>query len=88
MRQLGVHRVQDNEKEQSDRTVEQVVRPTGLVDPEVEVRPASIQVDDLLSQIRERVRRQEPVEMLTGPHVAEAIRENGLYLSGESGSIS
>jgi excinuclease ABC subunit B len=39
----------------ADRTVEQVVRPTGLVDPEVEVRPASTQVDDLLSQIHDRV---------------------------------
>jgi len=39
----------------ADRTVEQVVRPTGLVDPQIEVRPASTQVDDLLSQIRDRV---------------------------------
>lgn len=37
----------------SDEVVEQVVRPTGLVDPEVEVRPAQTQVDDLLSEIRE-----------------------------------
>ena len=40
------------EKRLSDRTVEQVVRPTGLVDPDVEVRSARTQVDDLLSEIR------------------------------------
>jgi excinuclease ABC subunit B len=43
------------ESERADKVVEQVVRPTGLVDPEVEVRPAVTQVDDLLSEIRERV---------------------------------
>ena len=45
--------------------VEQVVRPTGLVDPEVEVRPALQQVDDLLGEIRERVNRQERVLVTT-----------------------
>ncbi|GAB4355565.1 MAG: excinuclease ABC subunit UvrB [Gammaproteobacteria bacterium] len=43
------------ELEKSDAVHEQVVRPTGLVDPEVEVRPATTQVDDLLSEIQERV---------------------------------
>jgi len=43
------------EQEHSDNTVEQVVRPTGLVDPAVEVRPVSSQVDDLLSEIPEVV---------------------------------
>ncbi len=43
------------ELERSERVVEQVVRPTGLVDPEVEVRPVSGQVDDLLSEINLRV---------------------------------
>lgn len=41
--------------------VEQVVRPTGLLDPEVEVRPVGTQVDDLLSEIRSRAARQERV---------------------------
>ncbi len=45
--------------------VEQVVRPTGLVDPEVEVRPASTQVDDLLSEIRLRVGAGERVLVTT-----------------------
>ena len=43
------------ELEHNDQTVEQVVRPTGLVDPEVEVRPARTQVDDLLAEIRTTV---------------------------------
>jgi len=43
------------EADHAGRTIEQVVRPTGLVDPQVEVRPATTQVDDLLSEIRKRV---------------------------------
>ena len=42
------------ELERSGAVVEQVVRPTGLIDPEIEVRPATTQVDDLLSEIRQR----------------------------------
>ncbi len=49
------------EMEHAGRVVEQVVRPTGLVDPQVIVRPASSQVDDLLSEIRLRVTRNERV---------------------------
>ncbi|HEY1076850.1 MAG TPA: excinuclease ABC subunit UvrB [Fontimonas sp.] len=50
------------EKDKSgDAIVEQVVRPTGLVDPQVEVRPASSQVDDLLGEIRLRSQKQERV---------------------------
>jgi excinuclease ABC subunit B len=45
--------------------IEQVVRPTGLVDPDVEVRPASTQVDDLLSEIRRRVAANERVLVTT-----------------------
>ncbi|MBI3779316.1 MAG: excinuclease ABC subunit UvrB [Gammaproteobacteria bacterium] len=45
--------------------VDQIVRPTGLVDPEVEVRPATAQVDDLLSEIRARVRDGERVLVTT-----------------------
>jgi excinuclease ABC subunit B len=45
----------DYEREHSGAIIEQVVRPTGLVDPEVEVRPATTQVDDLLSEINARV---------------------------------
>ena len=49
----------------SGAVVEQVVRPTGLVDPQTEVRPALHQVDDLLGEIRERVERQERVLVTT-----------------------
>ena len=49
------------EAEHAEQIVEQVVRPTGLVDPLVEVRPASTQVDDLLGQIREVTARNERV---------------------------
>jgi len=53
------------EAEHSGAVVEQVVRPTGLIDPEVEVRPATAQVDDLLSQIRRRVGAGERVLVTT-----------------------
>ncbi|ADE16260.1 excinuclease ABC, B subunit [Nitrosococcus halophilus Nc 4] len=49
------------EQQRSGAVVEQVVRPTGLIDPEVEVRSASTQVDDLLSEIRQRVMAAERV---------------------------
>jgi len=53
------------EGEKSGSVVEQVVRPTGLIDPEVEVRPVSTQVDDVLSEINERVAKQERVLITT-----------------------
>jgi excinuclease ABC subunit B len=53
------------EREHSGRFVEQVVRPTGLVDPELEVRPALTQVDDLLSEITARAARSERVLVTT-----------------------
>ncbi len=53
------------ELKHSGAVVEQVVRPTGLVDPEVEIRPALSQVEDLLSEIRERIRKDERVLVTT-----------------------
>ncbi|MGH8693405.1 MAG: excinuclease ABC subunit UvrB, partial [Burkholderiales bacterium] len=53
------------EREHQAQVVEQVVRPTGLVDPEIEVRPAATQVDDLLSEINSRVKRNERVLVTT-----------------------
>lgn len=47
------------ELQRADQIVEQIIRPTGLVDPEVEVRPIEGQVDDLISEIRQRVERGE-----------------------------
>ncbi|MCW8127095.1 excinuclease ABC subunit UvrB [Microbulbifer halophilus] len=70
------------EKEHAGQVVEQVVRPTGLVDPEVEVRPASTQVDDALSEIHRCVKEDQRVliTVLT-KRMAEDLTE---YLS-ESG---
>src|SRR5882724_5589176 len=53
------------EREHQAQVVEQVVRPTGLVDPQIEVRPAATQVDDLLSEINARVKRNERVLVTT-----------------------
>src|SRR5690554_331710 len=53
------------ENEHASQVVEQVVRPTGLIDPEIEVRPATTQVDDLLSEIRARVGEGDRVLVTT-----------------------
>ena len=53
------------EEAHNGQVVEQVVRPTGLVDPEIEVRPATTQVDDLLSEIRLRVKSGDRVLVTT-----------------------
>jgi excinuclease ABC subunit B len=63
--------------------VEQVIRPTGLIDPQIEVRPASGQVDDLLHEIRETVARGERVLVTTltkrmSEDLAEYYRELGI----------
>lgn len=55
----------DYENQHAGQVVEQVVRPTGLIDPEVIVRPASTQVDDLLAEIRKRVEVGERVLVTT-----------------------
>ncbi|HEU0072694.1 MAG TPA: helicase-related protein, partial [Dehalococcoidia bacterium] len=47
------------EQEHSEQTVEQIIRPTGLIDPEVEVKPTKGQIDDLLDEVRQRVDRDE-----------------------------
>lgn len=53
------------ELEHSDNIAEQVVRPTGLLDPEVEVRPVFSQVDDVMSEVTERAKRNERVLITT-----------------------
>ncbi|HKA42152.1 MAG TPA: excinuclease ABC subunit UvrB [Burkholderiales bacterium] len=65
------------------QVVEQVVRPTGLVDPRLEVRPAATQVDDLLSEINERVRAGERVLVTTltkrmAEDLTEYLAEHGV----------
>ena len=71
------------EKEHTGAVVEQVVRPTGLVDPEVEVRPATTQVDDVLQEIRERVKINERVLVTTltkrmAEQLTEYLSDNGV----------
>ena len=53
------------ETDKSDQVVDQVVRPTGLVDPELEIRPAQTQVDDVLSEIKQRTEQDERVLITT-----------------------
>ncbi len=71
------------EKEHSSKVVEQVVRPTGLVDPEIEVRPATHQVDDVLQEIRIRVEKNERVLITTltkrmAEQLTDYLSENGV----------
>ena len=73
----------DYEKTHSGQVVEQLVRPTGLVDPEVEVRPATHQVDDVLQEIRIRVEKNERVliTVLTkrmAEQLTDYMTENGV----------
>ncbi len=53
------------EREVSEQIVEQIIRPTGLLDPEVIVRPTQGQIDDLIGEIRKRIERQERVLVTT-----------------------
>ena len=55
----------DYEEQVSQQTVEQIIRPTGLLDPKIDVRPVRGQIDDLTSEIRERVARHERVLVTT-----------------------
>ena len=53
------------ERERADQIVEQVIRPTGLLDPRVEVRPVNGQIDDLMAEIHDRAAKQERVLVTT-----------------------
>jgi excinuclease ABC subunit B len=71
------------ETEHADQVVEQVVRPTGLVDPEVDVRPATTQVDDLLGEAKKCIARHERVLVTTltkrmAEDLTEYLQESGL----------
>ena len=73
----------DYERQHSGQIVEQVVRPTGLVDPQVEVRPATTQVDDVLQEIRIRVEVHERVLITTltkrmAEQLTDYLTENGV----------
>ena len=83
------------EGEHADNTVEQLVRPTGLVDPEVEIRPAQTQVDDVLSEIRHRVAVDERVLITTltkrmAEDLTDYLQEHGVrvrYLHSDIGTV-
>jgi excinuclease ABC subunit B len=73
----------DYEQEHQGQVVEQVVRPTGLIDPEVIIRPATTQVDDLLSEIKRRVAKEERVLVTTltkrlAEQLTEFLGDNGI----------
>jgi excinuclease ABC subunit B len=73
----------DYEKRTAGQVVEQLVRPTGLVDPAVEVRPATRQVDDVLQEIRERVEVNERVLITTltkrmAEQLTDYLADNGV----------
>ncbi len=73
----------DYEKQHAGKVVEQLVRPTGLVDPELEVRPATHQVDDVLQEIRGRVEKNERVLITTltkrmAEQLTDYLTENGV----------
>lgn len=73
----------DYEKTHSGQLVEQLVRPTGLIDPEIEVRPATHQVDDVLQEIRLRVEKHERVLITTltkrmAEQLTDYLSDNGV----------
>ncbi len=83
------------EAEHQQQVVEQVIRPTGLVDPKVEVRPASTQVDDLMSEVRQCVARGERVLVTTltkrmAEDLTDYFSEHGIkvrYLHSDIGTV-
>ena len=73
----------DYELNHSSQIVEQVVRPTGLVDPEVEVRPATTQVDDVLGEIKERIPKGQRILITTltkrmAEDLTDFLQDNGI----------
>ncbi len=73
----------DYENEHSEQTVEQIIRPTGLLDPEVEIRPIEGQVDDLMGEIRKRAERGERVLVTTltkkmAEDLTDYLEDNGI----------
>ena len=85
----------DYELRISEQVVEQIIRPTGLVDPKVVVRPVKGQIDDLISEIKERVERDERVLVTTltkkmAEDLTDYLSEQGLrvrYLHSDIGTL-
>jgi len=73
----------DYENEHGEQTVEQIIRPTGLLDPEVEIRPIEGQVDDLMGEIRKRAEKGERVLVTTltkkmAEDLTDYLEDNGI----------
>ncbi|MFB6092116.1 MAG: excinuclease ABC subunit UvrB, partial [Haloquadratum sp.] len=85
----------DYEREQSEQIVEQIVRPTHLVDPEIEIEDATGQVDDLMDRIDERIERDERVLVTTltkrmAEDLTEFLEESGVdvaYMHDETDTL-
>lgn len=83
------------EMQQAQQVTQQIIRPTGLLDPVVEVRPLDGQIDDLLSEIRLRIERNERVLVTTltkrmAEHLTDYLREAGVkvrYLHSDIATI-
>ena len=83
------------EQQVEQRRAEQIIRPTGLVDPQITIRPSDGQIDDLMERIRERVGRKERVLVTTltkkmAEHLAEYLAEAGVkvhYLHSEINTL-
>ncbi len=83
------------EKEQAQQVAQQVIRPTGLIDPEIEVRPLEGQIDDLLTEIRLRIERNERVLVTTltkkmAENLTDFLKEAGVkvrYLHSDIATI-
>ena len=73
----------DYEKDNSTQIVEQIIRPTGLIDPEIEVRPIEGQIDDLMGEIKNRISKNERVLVTTltkqmAEDLTEYLKNNGI----------
>ena len=85
----------DYERDESGNVVEQLVRPTGLIDPQVEIRPARTQVDDVLSEIQKRTEVDERVLITTltkrmAEDLTDYLADHGVrvrYLHSDIGTV-
>lgn len=83
------------EEEQAQQIVQQIIRPTGLLDPKIEVRPLNGQIDDLLSEIKLRLERRERVLITTltkkmAENLTDYLKETGIkvrYLHSDIATI-
>lgn len=79
----------------NNEVVEQIIRPTGLVDPQIEIRPSSFQIDDIISEIKGRIARNERTMIITltirmAEDLTDYLREKGIkvvYLHNETKTL-